>query len=203
MKLLKKNKFLILIFALTLIVSTIGCTSTKLRQPIGTETKIGDNITKKGVKRGNVKTKDIVKKDVNKNVRQNQVLPGPNTATDIARKNNLATPDDMAKKATNIAEKITNLKEINSASVLISGNSCIVGVDIKNNIEGKMTTDLKQKIERIVRNTDNSIKYVSITADPDLYTRIRNMAADIANGRPISGFANEFEEILRRITPVK
>ncbi|QQY80583.1 YhcN/YlaJ family sporulation lipoprotein [Keratinibaculum paraultunense] len=200
---MKKNKFFILMFTLILIASTIGCTSNKFRQPIGTETKIGDNITKKGVKRDNVNTKGIVKKDINKDVRQNQVLPGPNTATDITKRNNLSTPDDMAKKAANIAEKITNLKEINSASVLISGNSCIVGVDIKNNIEGKMTTDLKQKIERIVRNTDNSIKYVSITADPDLYTRIRNMAADIANGRPISGFANEFEEILRRITPVK
>jgi len=66
-----------------------------------------------------------------------------------------------------------------------------------------MTRDLKQKIEKTVKNTDNSIKNVSVTADPDLFTRITNMATDITKGRPISGFGKEFEEILRRITPVK
>lgn len=211
---MKKNKIFILVFAIALLISTIGCTPTKPQKPMGTETRIGDNTVNEKARRQNTNMMGIDRRNMdnitdmtpnttNNVVRRNQVGPGPNTTTDITRRNNLVVPDNMATRANGIAQRVANLNEVNSASVLISGNSCIVGVDMKNNIQGKMTTDLKQKIERTVRNTDSSIKNVSITADPDLYTRISNMATNIGNGRPITGFAKEFEEILRRITPVK
>ncbi|MCF6460062.1 YhcN/YlaJ family sporulation lipoprotein [Clostridium sp. Cult3] len=211
---MKKNKIFILVFAIALLIFTIGCTPTKPQRPMGTETRIGDNSVNERARRQNTNMMGIDRRNMdnitdmtpnttNNVVRRNQVGPGPNTTTDITRRNNLVVPDNMATRANGIAQRVANLNEVNSASVLISGNSCIVGVDMKNNIQGKMTTDLKQKIERTVRNTDSSIKNVSITADPDLYTRISNMATNIGNGRPITGFAKEFEEILRRITPVK
>ncbi len=202
---MKKNKFFILIFALSLLIMAVGCSPTKPQRPMGTETRIGDN----KAKRNNNNLTNIDRRnmdnitDMTPNVKRNQVGPGPKTATDITQKNNLVVPKDMVTRANNIAQRVANLKEVNSASVLISGNNCIVGVDIKGNIEGQMTRDLKQKIEKTVKNTDNSIKNVSVTADPDLFTRITNMATDITKGRPISGFGKEFEEILRRITPVK
>jgi len=56
---------------------------------------------------------------------------------------------------------------------------------------------------KVVKRVDDDIENVSITADPDLLTRIRNMFEDIDEGNPIEGFANQFEEILRRITPVR
>ena len=62
--------------------------------------------------------------------------------------------------------------------------------------------DLKRKIENVVKNTDNHISNVSVTANPNLFTRISNMSRDIRSGNPISGFAKEFQEILRRINPV-
>ncbi|NMB28059.1 MAG: YhcN/YlaJ family sporulation lipoprotein [Tissierellia bacterium] len=137
----------------------------------------------------------------NNMIRRNTGI-GPNTATDITQRNRTGT-DNMSTRANAIAQKIANLNEVNNCSVLLSGNTAIVGVDMENNLQGKMTTDLKQKIEKTVKDADNSIKNVSVTADPNLYTRISNMAKDIRDGRPISGFANEFQEILRRITPVR
>lgn len=206
---MKKNKFFILIFALALLILTIGCSPAKPQRPMGTETRIGDNIVNNKAKRNNNNMMNIDRRnmdnvtDITPNVRRNQVDPSPKTTTDITGRKDLDVTSNMATRANDLAQKIANLKEINNASVLISGNSCIVGVDIKDNISGQMTKDLKQKIQRIVRNTDNSIKNISVTADPDLFTRISNMATDIANGKPISGFGKEFEEILRRITPVK
>ena len=204
---MKKNKILFLVFVIALLSFTIGCTTTKPQRPMGTETRIGrlpsndtarrrnNNIT--NLDRRNMDNLSGMGPDTTNNITGRNTVVGPNTTTDMTRWN------DMSTRANTIAQRVANLNEVNSCSVLLNGNTCIVGVDMKNTLQGKMTTALKQKIERTVRNTDNSIKNVSVTADPDLFTRINNMATDIGTGRPISGFAREFQEILRRITPVK
>lgn len=56
-------------------------------------------------------------------------------------------------------------------------------------------------MEDAVRNADRDITRVSVSADPDIFTRIDNIARDIGRGRPLSGFGDEIEEIIRRITP--
>jgi YhcN/YlaJ family sporulation lipoprotein len=206
-KILKKNKILFLVFVIALLVSAIGCT-TKSQRQMGTQTRIGRDVPNNQIaRRRNNNIMGIDRRNMDNlsglgpNTTNNIV--GPNTTTDITRRDNITDTNTMTDRANIIAQRVANLKEVNNCSVLLSGNTCIVGVDMKNNLQGKMTTALKQKIERTVRNTDNRIKNVSITADPDLFTRINNMATDMGNGRPITGFAKEFQEILRRITPVK
>lgn len=110
---------------------------------------------------------------------------------------------DLSDRADKIAENVADLKEVNDATVIISGNTAIVGVDIKDQIEGALTTNLKKKVEKTVRNTDKSIRNVTVTADADLFKRIQNIGRDIRAGKPISGFGSEIEEIIRRITPSK
>jgi YhcN/YlaJ family sporulation lipoprotein len=110
---------------------------------------------------------------------------------------------NMTDRAEKIARNVAKLKEVNSATCVITGNTALIGIDMKDNIEGKMTNDLKRKVESSVRNTDKNIKNVTVTADVDLYKRISNMARDIRNGRPITGFTDEIQEMLRRITPSK
>lgn len=211
---MKKNKIIFLAFVLTLVIGTIGCT-TRPQRPMnqGTQNRIGlgspsNNITRQrntnmmGVDRRNMDNLSNMNPNFSNNMIRRNTGIGPNTATDITQKNRIGI-DSMSTRASAIAQRVANLKEVNNCSVLLSGNTAIVGVDIKNTLHDKMTTDLKQKIEKTVKNVDNSVKSVSITADPDLYTRISNMAKDIRDGRPISGFANEFQEILRRITPVR
>ena len=211
---MKKNKIIFLAFVLTLVIGTIGCT-TRPQRPMnqGTQNRIGlgppsNNITRQrntnmmGVDRRNMDNLSNMNPNFSNNMIRRNTGLGPNTTTDITQRNRTGT-DNMSTRANAIAQKIANLNEVNNCSVLLSGNTAIVGVDMENNLQGKMTTDLKQKIEKTVKDADNSIKNVSVTADPNLYTRISNMAKDIRDGRPISGFANEFQEILRRITPVR
>ena len=212
---MKKNKIMFLAFVLTLVFATIGCTATRPQKPMnqGTQNKIGlespnNNMARRrntnmmGVDRRNMDNLSNMNPNTPNNMVRRNTGIGPNTATDITQRNRTGT-DNMSTRANAVAQKIANLNEVNNCSVLLSGNTAIVGVDIKNNLKGKMTTDLKRRIERTVKNTDNSIKNVSVTADPDLYTRVSNMAKDIGTGKPISGFAGEFQEILRRITPVR
>lgn len=207
---MKKNKILFVAVVLALVLTTIGCT---VNRP-GTQTRIGRETPNNnmGLRRNNNNLVGIDRRNMdnitnmdrttpNNLVRRNTDL-GPNTTTDISPRNTNNT-NNMSTRANAIAKRIANLNEVNRCSVLLSGNTAIVGVDMKNNLEGQMTTDLKQKIENTVKNMDNNITNVSVTADPDLFTRISTMARDIGNGRPITGFAREFQEILRRITPVK
>ncbi len=208
---MKKNKILIFVFAFVLSVSIMGCAPRKT-QLNRTQTRVGmespSNMTRRNnVVSPNVRTNipgrnTVVQPNPTTDITRRDVVPTPNVTTDITRRN---TTMDMSlvNRARTIAQKVVDLNEVDRANCLITGDTAVVGVDIKNNVRGQMTTELKRKIETRVKNTDNRIKNVAVTADPDLSTRIRTMATDMENGRPISGFANEIQEILRRITPIK
>lgn len=186
-EILKKNRFFIfLIFSLGLVLLTTGCQPQKpnvrndrIENKVGRDTKDNTNVD------------EDIRKNTTDNIRANDTRNM--TDNDMDR--------NLSDRAENIARKVANLNDVNSATVVISGDTALVGVDIKNNLEGNITDDLKGKIRKIVKNTDNRIDNVSVTADPDLYQRLSNMARDIRNGKPISGFSNEIQEILRRITP--
>ena len=65
----------------------------------------------------------------------------------------------------------------------------------------QVTDQVKDRISALVKEMDQSVDTVYVTADADTVTRIRNIADDIAAGKPISGFINELNEIAGRITP--
>lgn len=110
-------------------------------------------------------------------------------------------PVPQSTRAAKIATNVAKLPEVNKATVVISGNTAIVGIDMKASVQGTHETQVKKKVEKTVRDTDKSIKNVSVTSDPDLYKRIENIAKGIAAGRPLSEFTKQITEILKRITP--
>lgn len=118
--------------------------------------------------------------------------PAPGPAVDNGRNNEMA---EM------LADKINRMEEINSATVVLSDKRAWVGVDLKANTSDKLTDEVKNKITDTVKNTDRSIDTVYVTADADTVTRLRNIARDTANGKPISGFLDQLDEIGKRITP--
>lgn len=128
--------------------------------------------------------------------RPGPVQPAP---TPSAPKTTPTTDDGATAKA--LARKISEMKNVNSATVVLSGNSAWVGVDLAANLENKMTNNMKNEITEIVKKEDKKINTVYVTADADTVTRLRNIAGDIASGKPVSGFINELNEIGRRITP--
>lgn len=102
-------------------------------------------------------------------------------------------------RADAMAEKITQIQNIRAATVVISGNTAWVGVDLNANVQ--MTDALKDEIANMVKNDDKTIQNVFVTADADTVTRLKNIANELAAGRPVSGFVNELNEISQRINP--
>lgn len=60
---------------------------------------------------------------------------------------------------------------------------------------------LKGKISKKVKETDNNINNVFVSANPDFVDRMRNYGDRIQNGEPIEGLFEEFGETINRIFP--
>ncbi|MBU5677281.1 YhcN/YlaJ family sporulation lipoprotein [Alkaliphilus sp. MSJ-5] len=193
-----KNKNILLVICIVLLVSiaAIGCRPAErpVPQPAPNQQTIDRNRT----------TTDNNLPDTN------NMAPGNNrmtTDTDnrITTDNRTTTDNRMngtlSDRADEIVNEVTKLKDVRSATVVITDNTALVGINLTSGTKGNLNAQIKKEVEDAVRRADRDIDRVSVTADPDLFTRIENIARDIGQGRPISGFATEVEEIIRRITP--
>ncbi len=64
-----------------------------------------------------------------------------------------------------------------------------------------MTDAIKTEVEKKAKEADDRITRVVVTADPDMVSRIQDIFKDIGNGKPISGFTEELNEMVNRIAP--
>ena len=107
----------------------------------------------------------------------------------------------MEERADQIANDVAKQKEIESATCVITGNTALVGVQFDKQYQGELTDKIKEQVDKRVRNQDNAITRVVVTADPDLVTRIEDMFKSTKDGKPISGLTNEINEIINRVNP--
>ncbi len=133
-------------------------------------------------------------------------------------RNNMTTSmGNLNTKASTLARKIGALPEVDKASVVLTNDTALVGVDLKgtntNNTNlstnlsnttnnGNISSALRTKIEKMV-NDEVNVKDVSITADPNLTTRIRNISSGMTNqvGNDMNSFTNDIEQLIRDIVP--
>ncbi|KGG80555.1 hypothetical protein Y919_05470 [Caloranaerobacter azorensis H53214] len=169
---LKKNKLLITLVIFTMLITVFTYGCRKSEKPNLPSPKQEDR---------NIIDNEIERKDLE----------------DVEEK----TGKTLSARAEKIADSIVDLPGVDDATVVITGNTALVGVDIEKELEGKVVTDLKKQIVTRVKQTDKDIKNVTVTADPDLFERIDDIAQEINRGRGMSEFADEVKEIIRRITP--
>ncbi|APH15382.1 sporulation lipo, YhcN/YlaJ family protein [Clostridium sporogenes] len=123
------------------------------------------------------------------------------SAEEKAKENTTAANGDLSKRSQKIADELVKIKGIEKARVVISERRALVGVTIPNSAEGKMTSDLKKKVDETVKKTDKEIDTVAVSADADVYDRITKIADGIKEGRGIQEFGTEFKELFNRIIP--
>lgn len=200
---MKNKKFQILGLSLVLLISIVGCTpaNTNMRN-MSTQTRLNTNLNNgwnKGWNTGWNNTTFDNNNRLNTNLNNGMIRDNTPMTND-----GLRDTTSLSGRATAIAKRVAALPEVNSASCVINGNTAIVGCDVKGSTTNAVSSNLRQKIEAAVRVADKNIRSISITSDPTIHNRIRTMSRDIESGRPISGFAREIEDILRRITaPVR
>ena len=128
-------------------------------------------------------------------VEDGDALEGNNNEND----SNLNVNNTIGQRADKISKAIVNLPEIDTAPVIVNGNTAIVGITSNNLTNTEITPDLRKKIEDAIKNLDSQIQTVALTADNDLFTRIGDVSKNIREGNPATDFKNDIDDILSKI----
>jgi spore cortex protein len=109
--------------------------------------------------------------------------------------------DDDFEISDDIANRVAGLKEVKSATVVLTDHRAYVAA-VLNNDEGKnVSTKVENKIANTVRGADHSIDQVYVSTNPDFVDRLKQYAGDVRKGRPVAGFGQEFGELVNRVFP--
>lgn len=100
-----------------------------------------------------------------------------------------------------IAEIATDVDGVDNATVVVTGDTAYVGIDMDKDLENEDTDRLKERVGDRIKDRVDSIDRVYVSADVDTVERLREIGRDIRGGRPISGFLNELTEMFRRPMP--
>jgi len=116
-------------------------------------------------------------------------------------RNNVGNNQSKIRIADKAANKVTDLSEVDSANILVTDNNAYVAAKLDPSSRNELTTDIENKISRAVKSVDSDIDNVYVSVNPDFYNRMTSYAGDIRNGRPISGFMDQFSDTIRRVFP--
>lgn len=122
--------------------------------------------------------------------------------TTTRNKTNVTTPGannykQVANRVANAAEKVNGVRQ---ATAVVSGKMIYIGLDLVANLEKMTAADVEQNVlNKIKKMEPNYTVYVA--SDPDTVTRIKRISQGIAQGKPLSSFKNELDNIGSRLKP--
>ena len=109
---------------------------------------------------------------------------------------------DMHQRAEKIADAVEReISQVKDSRVIISEHMAYVSVEIDKTADSTESMNLKDEISRVTKKTDSKIETVYVMEDADTFTRMKEIGDDIADGKPVSGFLEELENMFVRVTP--
>lgn len=107
-------------------------------------------------------------------------------------------PTESNTLAQRLASEAQKVNGVESATVVLTGSTALVGVNLR---PGADAVAVKSEVASAIKRADNRVKNALVSTDPELNQRIIQIGKGIAGGRPISAFAREVDEILKRLSP--
>ncbi|WP_339062256.1 YhcN/YlaJ family sporulation lipoprotein [Tepidibacillus marianensis] len=107
------------------------------------------------------------------------------------------SPEAVAHRLASLAIRVP---QVNDATAIVFGKYAIVGLDLNAHLDRSRVGTIKYSVAEALKEDPQGATAL-ITSDPDLVQRIREMNADIKNGHPIKGIAEELSDIAARIIP--
>lgn len=104
--------------------------------------------------------------------------------------------------ADDLERTVEQVKGVKDATVVISGNTAYVGLDLDNNTNTVNNTNIKNTVTQQIRASNTNINTVYVSTETGFMDRLRDVGTGIRGGRPISGFTTELRDMVRRINPV-
>ncbi|MFF2755537.1 YhcN/YlaJ family sporulation lipoprotein [Psychrobacillus sp. NPDC058041] len=116
------------------------------------------------------------------------------TNTDVNQNNT-----DKLELADDVATKITEMKEVESASVIVTNKNAYVAVTLKKDVNDSEA--LETKIADQARATNANFNNVYVSTNPDLAKQFTEYGEKIRANEPVSGFFKEFSDTIKRVFP--
>lgn len=104
-------------------------------------------------------------------------------------------------RAQAIAALVTDMSEIERASVVITGKNAIVGIEIAGELDDRKLIKLKTQVEKEIRKMDPDISHVAVTASADLVQRITNITDSVTVDDKPPVTDEHMQEVIRKLTP--
>ena len=98
---------------------------------------------------------------------------------------------------------VKDLADVEDATVVVSGDMAYAAIKIRDTADAAKAEDIKKEVIAKIQETDKNIKNAYVSEDAAVFTRIKEIGADIASGKPISGFIEEIQNLFTRVTPSK
>ncbi len=99
-----------------------------------------------------------------------------------------------------LVDLAASIPNVNDAAAVVLGNYAIVGIDVNEDLERSEVGSIKYSVAESLKNDPHGARAV-VVADPDMTARIREIANDIRDGKPIQGIFNELADISGRLMP--
>ncbi|MEK5145768.1 YhcN/YlaJ family sporulation lipoprotein [Psychrobacillus sp. FSL K6-4615] len=109
------------------------------------------------------------------------------------------TEGQKVEVADEVADKITELEEVESASVLVTDNNAYVAVELKEGVDE--SEELKTKISDAAKAENGDFNNVYVSANPDFTKQFKDYGDRIRADEPIEGFFDEFTDTVERVFP--
>lgn len=131
-----------------------------------------------------------------------EITPGANEDIDtqLNQTNPLTPMEPNMEKAENIEIELNKMNEIETANVIILGNTALIAYNPTDN-----AADVNANMDMIVNKTreiDSSIVDVRVSKETEIMDRLNELEDNIDNNIPINDINNEFNDIIRVINPL-
>lgn len=135
----------------------------------------------------------------------NQAAPNPNQQPNETQRVQQTAPSPQYNqssqaKAQRLVQLATRVKNVNDATAVVLGRYAVVGIDVKAALDRPEVGVIKYSVAEALKEDPQGATAI-VTADPDIVQRLREMTADMQQGRPIAGIMEELADIVGRIIP--
>ncbi|WP_226528929.1 YhcN/YlaJ family sporulation lipoprotein [Metabacillus niabensis] len=119
----------------------------------------------------------------------------------VANRNNNNNNNTRMQVADEAQDKIEDLSEVRHANVIVTNRNAYVAVVLNDDSKGEVRKEVENKISEQVKSTDDSIRNVFVSSNPDFVDRMGDYGNKIQSGKPVRGLFEEFNEMVQRIFP--
>lgn len=125
-----------------------------------------------------------------------------NANNDNSPVENLKESNDMSERAEKIAKAIVDgVEDVEDANVIISEHLAYAAIKIKADDPKGEAEAIKKAVIEKAKAADSDLTDIYVSESADVFARIKEIGDDIGEGKPISGFVEELENLFVRITP--